>query len=96
MATINPKILKAAHDDDLITCRLTPRQKLYLHGSVQTANKIYQAIASQPAGTGVETLLLRTKIVRNTLHQYLRLLERIGVIESDRSPGQKAIYTKKA
>lgn len=102
MATLNLEILAAAHADGLLPKRLTKNQTLYLHSTVQTANKIYWAIADADLGLNLEQLqnavVMPTKINLNTLTQFTRwmIAKKLVYIE-DYGVGNKYIYfaTKK-
>lgn len=85
MATLNLEILAAAHADGLLPKRLTKNQTLYLHSTVQTANKIYWAIADAELGLNLEQLqnAVTPKANLNTLLQFTRWLA-----------GEKLIYTE--
>lgn len=77
MATLNLKILAAAHREGL----LDGKARLWAHPSVNTANRILKAIRSCPGGADLEQLEKRCQLSGNTLLQYTRALENLGAIE---------------
>ncbi len=93
MATLNIEALHAAHRDGLIQKRLSKREQQYLNPSVTTANRIYWAIA-QAGSDGLDSNQLekRLGIARNTLFQYLRWLESVGLMTKLSRSGEKGLY----